>query len=75
MAGVGLAMQHPARHDTTQYVHGLGSSCAYPGSIGCALCTQPSFDSVHCYELLFGTLFMNTVHEVFKLKKKKKFIK
>ena len=29
-------------------------------------CTQPSFDSVHYSESLFGTLFMSTVHEVLK---------
>ena len=28
------------------------------------------FDSVYCSESLFGTLFMNTVHEVFKKIKK-----
>ena len=27
------------------------------------LCTRLSFDSVHCSESQFGTLFMNTVHE------------
>ena len=32
----------------------------------CTLCTQPNFDSGHCFELLFGSLFTNTVHEVFK---------
>ena len=39
---------------------------AQPGPWVCALCTRPSFDLVHCYESLFGSLFMNTVHEVFK---------
>ena len=29
----------------------------------CILCTQLSFDSGHCFESLFGVLFMNTVHE------------
>ena len=53
-----------ARHDTTL--------CARRG-----LCTQaeprcapgapdPVLDSVHCFQSLFGTLFMSTVHEVFK---------
>ena len=28
-----------------------------------ALCTRLSFDSVHCSESLFGTLFIDTVHE------------
>ena len=32
----------------------------------CTLCTQLSFDSVHCSESLFGILFMNTIHEVLK---------
>ena len=31
----------------------------------CTLCTRPNFDSVHCSE----SLFMNTVHKVFKKKK------
>ena len=31
------------------------------------LCTQLSFDSVHCSESLFWTLFMNTIHKVFKI--------
>ena len=43
----------------------------------CTWCTQPSLDSVHHSESLFGTLFMNTVHEHcsrgFKKKKKKYF--
>ena len=30
---------------------------------GVHLCSQPSFDSVHCSESLFRTLFMDTVHE------------
>ena len=29
----------------------------------CTWCTRLSFDSMHCSESLFGTLFMNTVHE------------
>ena len=41
---------------------------AQPGPWVCALCTRPSFDLVHCYESLFGSLFMNIVHEVFKKK-------
>ena len=39
--------------------------CAQPGSVECAPC---ALDSVHCSESLFGTLFMSTVHEVFKKK-------
>ena len=35
-----------------------------------ALYTRLSFDSVNYSESLFGTLFMNTVHEVFKKIKK-----
>ena len=41
-----------------------------PGPWVGALCTQLSFDSVHYSELLFGTLFMNIVHEVFQKIKK-----
>ena len=37
--------------------------CARPGFWVCALCTQPSFDSVHCLQSLFGSLFMSTTHE------------
>ena len=44
--------------------------CARPGFWVCALCTQPSFVTVHCLGSLFGhcswTLFMNTVHRVKK---------
>ena len=36
------------------------AACAQPRPWMCALCTQPSFDSVHCSE----SLFFNTVHEV-----------
>ena len=35
---------------------------AQPGPWVCPLCTRPSFDSMHCSESLFGSLFMNTVH-------------
>ena len=41
------------------------SGCA-AGFRVCTLCTQPSLDSGHCSESLFGSLFMNTIHEVFK---------
>ena len=43
---------------------------ARPGFLVCALCTQPSFVTVHCLGSLFGycswTLFMSTVHRVKK---------
>ena len=39
------------------------TACAQPGPWECALCTRPSFDSVHYSESLFGSLFMNIVHE------------
>ena len=42
------------------------ATCAQPRPWVGALCTQLSFNSVHCFESLFGTRFMNTVHEVFK---------
>ena len=50
------------RHGTQ---HSQGAVCvphAQPGPWVCALCTGPSFDSVHCFE----SLFMDTVHGVFK---------
>ena len=37
--------------------HDLGTAravCARPGLWVCALCTQPSFDSVHCLQSVFG---------------------
>ena len=40
--------------------------CAQAGPWVGALCTRLSFDSVHCSKSLFETLFMSTVHEVFK---------
>ena len=55
-----------ARTTTWRCERGLGTMCAQPGFRVCTLCTQPSLDSVHCFESLFGTLFMSTVHEVFK---------
>ena len=32
----------------------------------CTWCTQPNFDSVHCFQSLFEPLFMNTVHKIFQ---------
>ena len=55
-------------HDTapsTRCARDLGIVCTQPGPWVCALCTQPSFDSGHCFE----SLFLSTVHEVFKNKK------
>ena len=49
--------------------HDLGTArvvCTRLGFWMCALCTQPSFDSVHCLQSLFGSLFMKTVHRVKK---------
>ena len=59
------------RHDvwctmTRLLARGLGAVGAQLGFRVCTLCTQPRFDSVHCSESLFGTLFTSTVHEVFK---------
>ena len=39
------------------------TACAQPGPWVCALCTRPSFDSVHYSKSLFESLFINTVHE------------
>ena len=52
-----------ARPDTSRSARAV---CAQAGPRVGALCTRLSFDSVHCSESLFGTLFMSTVHEVFK---------
>ena len=60
----GRALRHG--HDTApnaHYVRGLGAVRAQPGPRVGALCTRLSFDSVHCSESLFGTMFKNTVHE------------
>ena len=53
--------------------HDLGTACAVcarPGFWVCALCTQPSFVTVHYLESLFEyyswTLFKSTVHRVKK---------
>ena len=54
--------QHLVCHDTAGPTH---SVCAAWVRV-CTLCTQPSLDSVHCFESLFGTLFMGTVHVVLK---------
>ena len=40
-----------------------GTVCTQAGPRVGALCTRLNFDSMHCSESLFGTLFMNTVHE------------
>ena len=32
----------------------------------CTWCTQPSFDTVHCFQSLFRPLFMNTIHKIFQ---------
>ena len=72
--GRGATTRPSGRHDT--------EPSARPGRSGragwarvCTWCTQPSFDSVHCSEslfgTLFGTLFMSTVHEVLKKNKNK----
>ena len=55
--------------------HGMGTAravCARPGFWVCALCTQPSFVTVHCLGVTIWTLFKNTVHRV---KKKYKIFK
>ena len=48
----------PTRATTRRYAHGLGAACMQPRPWVCALCTQPSFDLVHCSE----SQFRNTVH-------------
>ena len=61
------------RHDTVSPARSMRVAWAMGV---CTPCAQPSFDSVHYFESLFETLFMNTFHEYcsrgFKKKKKKK---
>ena len=47
------------RHDTVPNTWRAHSQ----GPLGVHLCTRPIFDSVHYFESLFGSLFMDTVHE------------
>ena len=67
------------RHGRPQATPRHGAVCARLGRSARGLCAQaeprcapgapdPVLDSVHCFQSLFGTLFMNTVHEVFKKK-------
>ena len=53
----------PARTTTRRYALDLGVVWAQGGPRVGALFTRISFDSVHCSESLFGTLFMSTIHE------------
>ena len=78
-AGPGL------RHGQARLVTRLGqvcdtAQCARSVRAGrarvCTWCTRLSLDSVNYSESLFGTLFMSTVHEVFKkIKNKIKYFK
>ena len=66
-----------ARHGRCAHssAHDLGTAravCSRHGFWVCALCTQPSFVTVHCLQSLFGSLFMDTVHEHCSQVKKKK---
>ena len=63
--------RHSARHGrarltTRPYQACYTAQCTQVGPRVGALCTRFSFDLMHCSESLFGTLFMSTVHEVFK---------
>ena len=62
------------RHGRPQAMPRHGVLCARPWRSARGLCAQaeprcapsapdPVLDSVHCFQSLFGTLFMNTVHE------------
>ena len=76
--GVATRATAPATRHAVRTRHGWGgwpghNACAIGAQAGFRVCTwytQPSFDSMHYSESLFGTLFMNTVHEVFKKNKK-----
>ena len=62
----GATTQPNVRHNTAPSPRPRSSARAVGAQLGfrvCILCTQPSLDSMHCSESLFGTLFMNTVHE------------
>ena len=55
---------------------GLSAPCTRPGSAGCALGVPNQFLTQYTiYESLFGTLFINTVHKIFRKKKEIKFLK
>ena len=46
--------------------HDMGTAivvCARPGFWVCALCTQPSFMTMHCFRVTVWTLFMDTIQE------------
>ena len=67
----GATTRRPVRAATRRCAPGLGAVCMQPGFRVCTLCTRPSFDSVHCFESLFRSLFINTVHGGFsKIKNK-----
>ena len=69
----GPATRRPT-HDTAQCALRHGAVCvAWPWV--CAQCTRPNFDTVHCLGSMFGSLFMDTVHGVFKKKRKKRVLK
>ena len=64
----------PRRHDTSLSAPQHEAQCVACARLGrnvrvtwvpwvCSLCTQPSFDPVHCLQSLFGALFMDTSHE------------
>ena len=73
MANHNPAIRHPARHDTAQCAHGLGTMRATwahharsHGPLGVHLCTQPSFGLSSLFQSLFGPLFMNIIHKIFQ---------
>ena len=56
------AQQRVTRHDSVR--HGAQRPVhERPGFWVCALCARPSFETVHCLGSLFGSLFMDNVHE------------
>ena len=57
--------QHDAATRDTTLRHGTTArGVRATRSWVCALCTQPSFETVHCLGPLFGSLFMDIVHRV-----------
>ena len=56
--------------------HGLGEPGRAGWSVGCALGAPNQFLTQHIVsESLFGLLFMNTVHKIFRTKNEIKFLK
>ena len=59
------------RHGPARGLGVVHTQCAHSqGPLGVHPVHLTRFDLVHCFQSLFGPLFMSTVHEVFKKNKK-----